>query len=281
VKPILGSAGQPFQPEPDSSLRRRARKGFLVPAVVRPARLSRVLLVAPATLAVGALGVAVPPLATASGARATSVTSTSTVADYGFQAKVVIRVSDSSGTLGSVPVRIYRHRSTGDTYVTTVTTWPVKHVAHFYPRLKSSATYRFVFPGNAGHAASSTLQRVTVRGFGASLLDVGSSKKGAPYRYGGTGPYAFDCSGFTRWVAGRFGKSLAHSSSSQYSEVRHIARADKRIGDLVFVHDSSGHVYHVGFYAGDGKLLAATHTGDYVRIETLWTSSYYVGRLTP
>ena len=239
------------------------------------------LLVAPLAVAISGIAVASPSVAGASGTVATRVTSTATVADYAHYTRITIRVSDASGSLGRAPVRVYRHTATGDRYIRTVATWPRKHIAHFYARLRHDATFRLVFPGNAGHASSSHLQRVSVRSFGASLVHLGSKKKGSPYQYGATGPYRFDCSGFTRWVAARFGKSLTHSSSGQYSQVRHIARSDRRVGDLVFVHDSSGHVYHVGFYAGNGRLLAATHTGDYVRVETLWTSSYYVGRLTP
>jgi cell wall-associated NlpC family hydrolase len=254
-----------------------------VPAVIPPARrrCARVLLVAPVALAISGIAASAPSQAGASGAVATRVTSTATVADYAHYTRLTIRVSDASGSLGQVPVRVYRHTASGNQYVKTVTTWPRKHIAHFYARLRHAATFRLVFPGNAGHAASAHLQNVSVRGFGASLVHLGSTKKGSPYEYGATGPRRFDCSGFTRWVAARFGKSLTHSSSGQYSQVRHIARSDRRVGDLVFVHDSSGHVYHVGFYAGNGKLLAATHTGDYVRVESLWTSSYYVGRLAP
>lgn len=218
-----------------------------------------------------------PALAGSSG---TSVRAHAATIDYGRHADLAIRVVDaSSHALGGARVRVYRHTSSGNRWVTTVTTGSTTHVAHFRPRLRRSTTYLLVFPGTAGHASSSATRRIFVRSFGASLVHIGARKKGAPYQWGADGPYRFDCSGFTRWVARHYGKSLPHSSSSQYGTVRHVARSDKRVGDLVFLHDSSGHVYHVGFYAGNGRLLAATHTGDYVRLETLWTSSYYVGRL--
>ncbi|MSW45199.1 MAG: hypothetical protein F2837_04610, partial [Actinobacteria bacterium] len=34
----------------------------------------------------------------------------------------------------------------------------------------------------------------------ATAIAAARSKLGAPYSYGSAGPYAFDCSGFTRWV---------------------------------------------------------------------------------
>ena len=116
--------------------------------------------------------------------------------------------------------------------------------------------------------------------FGARVIHAASQYGGTPYSYGATGPSRFDCSGFTRFIFAKFGISLPHSSSGQYSVVRHIASSQKRIGDLVFFHSGSGHVYHVGIYAGGNEIWAATHTGDFVRLEGMWNASYYVGRIS-
>lgn len=113
---------------------------------------------------------------------------------------------------------------------------------------------------------------------GQQLVQEASRHNGAPYQYGAAGPSAFDCSGFTMYVAGRLGRRLAHSAAEQYNQVAHVPAGQQQPGDLIFFHDGSG-IYHVGFYAGSGKIWAATHTGDYVRLENIWTSSYYVGRL--
>ena len=72
-------------------------------------------------------------------------------------------------------------------------------------------------------------------------------------------------------------RNLPHSSSAQYGVVRHIPQGDKQPGDLIFMHSGSD-IYHVAIYAGDGMMWAATHTGDIVRKERIYTSSYYVGR---
>jgi cell wall-associated NlpC family hydrolase len=258
-----------------------------VPAVLPPAR-GRVAHVAHVARAVttvlvslGLAGVAAASVAQpAAAVTTTRVAASSATINYARHADMAIRVYDGAGhALGGASVRIYRHTTSGNAWVTSVTTGAITHVAHFRPWLRHSTTYLLVFPGTATRARSSAYRRVYVRSFGASLVNIGARKTGSPYQYGADGPWRFDCSGFTRWVAARYGKSLPHSSSSQYGVIRHIAKSDKRIGDLIFLHDSSGHVYHVGFYAGDGRLLAATHTGDYVRMERLWTSSYYVGRL--
>ena len=40
------------------------------------------------------------------------------------------------------------------------------------------------------------------------VVHVAASKAGTPYRYGASGPSAFDCSGFTRWVYAKVGRHL-------------------------------------------------------------------------
>ena len=55
----------------------------------------------------------------------------------------------------------------------------------------------------------------------------------------------------------------------------------KQPGDVIFFHDSTGYIYHDGIYAGNNTIIAAPHTGDVVRRETLWTGAYYVGRYAP
>jgi cell wall-associated NlpC family hydrolase len=115
--------------------------------------------------------------------------------------------------------------------------------------------------------------------FGVRVVRDASVYRGTPYQYGAAGPSRFDCSGFTRFIFAKFGISLPHSSSAQYSVVHHVANRNKRVGDLVFFHSGSGHVYHVGIYAGGNEIWAATHTGDFVRLEGMWNASYYVGRV--
>ena len=78
-----------------------------------------------------------------------------------------------------------------------------------------------------------------------TAADWARSRKGSPYAYGATGPHRFDCSGLTRWVYARIGKSLPHSSSAQVGDVKRVFhRRNVRRGDLVFF-TSRGSVYHV------------------------------------
>ncbi len=113
---------------------------------------------------------------------------------------------------------------------------------------------------------------------GSRAVAEASRHAGAPYRYGATGPTRFDCSGYTRYVFGRLGRSLPHSSTQQYSATRHVAKASKQPGDLIFTR-SGGRITHVGIYAGAGQFWDAPKSGDHVRKRKIFTSDYVVGRV--
>lgn len=115
--------------------------------------------------------------------------------------------------------------------------------------------------------------------YGQQALAEAPSHEGKAYSYGADGPDTFDCSGFTQYLFARQGKDLPHNSSAQYSKIHKLAKGSEQPGDLIFTYDSSG-IYHVGLYAGDGVMWAATKSGDVVRKQEIWTSSYKVGRVT-
>ena len=104
--------------------------------------------------------------------------------------------------------------------------------------------------------------------------------KGISYRAGGTSPSTgFDCSGYTRYVYSQLGIRIPRVSRDQYASMRHISIRVAVPGDLIFFHNSSGRVYHVAIYAGHGYVWHSPHTGTVVKLEKIWTSAYYVGRL--
>ncbi|WP_369167483.1 C40 family peptidase [Streptomyces sp. R28] len=109
-------------------------------------------------------------------------------------------------------------------------------------------------------------------------LQVAASKKGSPYRWGATGPHRFDCSGLTLYSYKKAGKKLPRTAAQQYNKTRHISAQSRKAGDLVFFHSGSN-VYHVGIYAGKGKIWHSPKSGDVVRLQKIWTRSVWYGRV--
>ncbi|MEU9354814.1 C40 family peptidase [Streptomyces griseoloalbus] len=125
-------------------------------------------------------------------------------------------------------------------------------------------------PGVASEAAAASPA--------SKALRVAAAKKGSPYQWGATGPHRFDCSGLTLYSFKKAGKKLPRTAAAQYNKTRHISAGDRRAGDLVFFH-SGNYVYHVGIYAGQGKIWHAPKTGDVVRLQKIWTRSVWYGRV--
>lgn len=122
----------------------------------------------------------------------------------------------------------------------------------------------------------SALPRVAL---GRSVLAEAARQRGKPYRWGAAGPHAFDCSGYTAYVFRRVGRRLPHTSRGQYATVAHLPRAAKSPGDLIFNYDARGRIYHVGIYAGAGRIWHAPGRGDSVRQSGMWSARYWVGRV--
>ncbi len=86
---------------------------------------------------------------------------------------------------------------------------------------------------------------------------------GTPYRWGGTTPDGFDCSGFVRYVFNEKGISLGRSSHVQAQEGRPVRLSDLKPGDLIFfkMHHRTRdhyHVNHVGLYIGNKQFIHAS-----------------------
>ena len=121
-------------------------------------------------------------------------------------------------------------------------------------------------------------QVVTTRNLN-SIIAAARQFSGRPYVAGGAGPNVFDCSGFTRYVVEQaMGRSLPHQSAQQASVVHRISSSQAKPGDLVFF-THGGHVYHVGIYAGNGRLYHASRPGTRSGLGPIFSSSHFFGRV--
>ena len=114
--------------------------------------------------------------------------------------------------------------------------------------------------------------------FGERVVQEAARHDGKDYRYGATGPDAFDCSGYVQYVFAQLGRKLPRTSGEQYAASQKVAKGDKRPGDLIAIHSSSGRVTHVAIYAGGGDMWVASTGSDRVRLQAIYTDRYRVGR---
>jgi cell wall-associated NlpC family hydrolase len=112
----------------------------------------------------------------------------------------------------------------------------------------------------------------------AKVMRTGKALRGVPYRYGGSTPRGFDCSGFTMYVYRKVGVRLPHTATGQMHKARRISRSKARKGDLVFFRSGS-RAYHVGIYAGGNKVLHSPRPGQRVHTARIWTRNVTFGRV--
>lgn len=114
---------------------------------------------------------------------------------------------------------------------------------------------------------------------GERIVRIAARQVGDPYRWGASGPNAFDCSGLTMYAVRKAtGKRIPHSSSAQRGSTRRVSAKSARRGDLVFFYASGG-IYHVAIYAGGRKIWHSPKPGGRVQKVGLWTSHVSYGRL--
>lgn len=101
----------------------------------------------------------------------------------------------------------------------------------------------------------------------AAVIAYARAQLGKPYVFATAGPNTFDCSGLTKMAWAQAGVSMAHFSGAQFNAFPHVPLNALQPGDLVF--KGPGGRDHVALYIGGGMQIAATHTGDYVRLQPL------------
>ncbi|WP_019519600.1 C40 family peptidase [Faucicola boevrei] len=109
------------------------------------------------------------------------------------------------------------------------------------------------------------------------LLSKAKTLIGTPYRFGGTTPSGFDCSGFMQYVFKNAGISLPRTSRDMATVGKQVSRDALQVGDMVFFAHSGSRISHVGMYVGDGKFIHSPSTGKTVEITSL-NSKYWAGR---
>lgn len=109
----------------------------------------------------------------------------------------------------------------------------------------------------------------STRGAGEQAASQALKMVGKPYRYGGSSPAGFDCSGLVLYSYKHAGIALPHGTDKQRSLSRPVRVAQLRRGDLLFFNQEGKKYGHVAIYVGGGKFVHAPSSGKSVRSDRL------------
>jgi cell wall-associated NlpC family hydrolase len=121
----------------------------------------------------------------------------------------------------------------------------------------------------------------------ATVVRTATAMTGAPYRYGGSSPRGFDCSGLVIYSYAKGGlDGLPHSAHALSRIATPISLDDLEPGDLLFFALSGRKTTHVGIYVGNRTFVHAPSSGK--RVEKVSFDHVYwrqklerAGRLIP
>lgn len=147
------------------------------------------------------------------------------------------------------------------TTVVTRDVAPAASVVPTAPGVTTNPAARNV--ADAARAAAPAAQAAAAR---SSALSTALDQLGKPYRWGATGPSAFDCSGLISYAYSKAGKDVPRTSRAQASVGTEVSKSNLKPGDLVFFYSP---VSHVGIYTGNGKIVHASTSGEPVKVSDM------------
>jgi len=116
------------------------------------------------------------------------------------------------------------------------------------------------------------------------VKDVESSAKqllGIKYVWGATGPYKYDCSGFTQKIYRDAGINIPRVSRDQAKVGQYVSFNNLQKGDMVFFDThkkKTGKVTHVGIYLGNGNFIHASSAAKKIVIFNFDKKKFYKKR---
>lgn len=129
---------------------------------------------------------------------------------------------------------------------------------------------RLVIPGGRASApsppailpATRTIPQSTIPARGvkwaSALVDNAVRLVGIRYRWGGTTPRGFDCSGFITYVMRLMGVEVPRTTYAMHASGHPVPRDQLQVGDIVFFQTTRPGPSHAGIYIGDNQFI---HSG--------------------
>jgi len=127
---------------------------------------------------------------------------------------------------------------------------------------------------------SSTFSR-NISSLRVNIVSTARKHRGSKYKYGGTTPKGFDCSGFTSYVLIKNKVDLHRTSGAQAKQGKKIRSVVAKPGDLLFF-GSRGKVTHVAIVTqNDAKGLKVIHSTSSKGVieQNITHSKYWQSRL--
>jgi cell wall-associated NlpC family hydrolase len=133
--------------------------------------------------------------------------------------------------------------------------------------------------GNDGNSGGGAGNDGTASASGQQIANYAMQYVGYPYAYAGEGPYAFDCSGFTKFVIqNTLGMDITHDMFTQIGMGQSVGMNELQPGDLVFFANTfRPGLSHAGIYVGGGQFVHAENESTGVLVSDL-NSDYYGSR---
>lgn len=119
---------------------------------------------------------------------------------------------------------------------------------------------------------------------GSDIISRARSLIGTPYRYGGTTPAGFDCSGFITYLFKKYVSGLPRISRYMVNFGTRVAKGNIQPGDLLFfaTGKSSSTITHVALYIGRNAIVHSVSGGPQTGVimtslDTRYWKKRYVG----
>ena len=130
--------------------------------------------------------------------------------------------------------------------------------------------------GTTGTGSNTPTASVT----GDQIVALAKQNLGVPYKWGGTTPSGFDCSGFVYYVLNTLGIKASRTLTTMYGQGTEVSKSELKPGDIVFFKNTyKTGLSHVGIYVGGGQFIHAPSSGKVVSYADLnsdyYTSHYY------
>jgi cell wall-associated NlpC family hydrolase len=105
---------------------------------------------------------------------------------------------------------------------------------------------------------------------------------GRPYRFGGSSPQGFDCSGLVQYSYALAGIRVSRSVEDLWGNSRPVSSEQIRPGDLLFFHQEGKLNSHIGLYIGNDRFVHAPSSGKHVSVASLanryWRQHFSIAR---